>query len=251
MGPAVGQRGCLSPHGHPRTSRLGRAGWRQRPCARGAAAGRSRFLAARQRACSAAAPGSVSGAPWPGLPLLRGHLLTPGSPWHCPTAAATGSSVGHPKTPGGPPPALPQGSGSYLVGGGWQWLDTEQQAVGQAEVAVPVEAEVLAPPHQLVDLQARQPGHGRRGGDDGGHDPPGDPLALKTEGVSPAAPRGTGTCDPVGCPPHRQPVGRGDAIVLCAQVGRCHDEVHVDVVVLQGRAQGHQPLVGTSASCGD
>lgn len=41
-------------------------------------------------------------------------------------------------------------------------------------------------------------------------------------------------------PSHRQPVGGGDAVVLRTQVGRGHDEVHVGIVVLRGRARGRQ-----------
>lgn len=202
----------------------------------GAARERSRFLTAWQHSQPAAAPGSISEVLWPGLPLLHGHLPSPGSPDIVPQQM--------PLAPACPPPALSRGRGSYPVGGGWRGLDTEQQAGSQADVAVAVAAELLAPPHQLADLQARQPGHGRRGGDDGGHDPPGNPLALGTGGASPAAPHRTGTPEPTGCPSHRQPGGGGDAVVLCTQVGRCCDKVDVDIVVLWGR------VGGTSASHG-
>lgn len=70
----------------------------------------------------------------------------------------------------------------------------------QVDVAVTVAAEVLAPPHQLVDLQARQPSHGCCGSDDGRHNPPSNSLALRTAGVSPAALHRTGTPVPKAGP---------------------------------------------------
>lgn len=237
-GPLWGSRAALGPRAPQSTQRVpkpGRVGRRWQRGATGAAAGRSRFLAAWPCARLTAAPGSVSGAPWPGLPLLHGHLLAPGSV--------------SPRWRGDPwvsPASPPQGTGSYQVGAGRRGLDAEQQAVGQAEVAVPVAAEVPAPPHQLVDLQACQANHSRCGGDDGGHDPPGDPLALRTGGGSPAALHRTRTPGLAGCPSHLRPVSRGDAVVLRAQVGRCCDEVHMDVIVLRGRVWGHQNPMGTS-----
>ena len=131
-----------------------------------------------------------------------GHPRPPPRSWVSLASPHDGGhgELGHSETPGHPPAALPQGRGSYLVGGGWQGLDAEQKAVRQAEVAVAVAAGVPAPPHQLVDLQACQPGHGRCGGDDGGHNPPGNPLALRTGGVSLAAPHGTGPPTPGAAP---------------------------------------------------
>lgn len=225
-----------APRSIPVGPKAGASGTAAAARCQGVAAGRSRFLAARWHAQPTVAPTSISRAPWPGLLPLHGHLPAPEPPWHHPMAAATGgwSTL---STPHLPCPAL--GRGSYPVGGGRQGLDAEQQAVRQAQVAVAVAAEVLACPHQLVDLQARQPGHGCCGGDDGRHDLPSDPLALRTEGMSPAAPHGMRTLDPPSCLSHSQPVGRGNAVVLCTQVGCCRDKVHMDVVVLQRRVWGH------------
>lgn len=197
-----------------------------------------------QEEVSSSLPGSISRLPLPRLPLLQGHLLAPWFLWHSLTVATTKIySYLRPLSISTCP--APQRR-SYPVGCGWQRLNAEQQAVRQAEVAVAVALEVLAPPHQLVDFQAHQPSHRCCGGDDGRHNPPSNPLALRTGGMSVAAPHRTGTPDPTGCPSHHQPVSRGDAIVLCTQVGGCCDEVHMDVIVLWRRAWRYQHLTGTS-----
>lgn len=194
----MGRRGCLSPTGAPEHPGWARSrGRRWRLGARvGAAAGRSRFLA-----CLAACPAH------------RGTRVPFRSPTSkaAPSCLATSLLLGHHRTaaatsnqgardPWASPTRTSRSRGSYPIGGGRWGLHAEQLAVGRPEVAVAVAAEVPAPPHQLVDLQARQPGHGRRGGDDGGYDPPGDPLALRTGEASPAARHGMGTPQSHGLP---------------------------------------------------